>query len=179
MFEEYYREPEPAKRKKILYAYQPGDFDGEKLAQMKKLFEIRYTQDKKGVWADSYLRSLLELRMVADDMGSSFSSRRNRKMGTEAVRRFCLDRGDEFEEEILYRELCHLIALYISDCNKDKNYNSVIWGFGKRSEEKIRGKITYDLLQVSEEIPKYLDMEEECRLLTAAIKAMSEKMLDY
>ncbi len=177
MFEEYYREPEPAKRKEILYAYQPEDFDPEKIKQMKKLFDIRYSVDVKGVWTDSFIRSFLELRMIADNMESYFASKRNKKMGMAAVHQLCLDRQEEFSEDVLYREMCHLTALYISACGSDKSYNSVIWGMGKRSDAKIRGKIAYDMQQVGEAIPKYLDMEEECRLLTKAIQVMSEKML--
>lgn len=177
MFEEYYREPEPAKRKEILYAYRPEDFDAEKLEQMKKLFNVRYSVDSKGVWTDRFVRSFLELRMIADNMESYFASKRNKKMGAATVHQLCLDRQEEFSEDVLYRELCHLTAFYISTCGSDKSYNSVIWGMGKRSDAKVRGKIAYDMQQVGEAIPKYLDMEEECRLLTKAIQVMSEKML--
>ncbi|MCD8152341.1 MAG: hypothetical protein LUD71_04575 [Clostridiales bacterium] len=178
MFEEYYREPEPAKRKKILDAYVPEDFDQEKLEQMKRLFEIRYSVDKNGVWADCFVRSFLELRMIAENMESVFASRRNKKMGTAALERLCLNRQEEFAEDVLYRELCHVTAVYISACTRDKNYTSFIWGLGKISDKKTVGKIRYDMQKVGEDIPKYLNAEEACRILSRAVKDTAEKMLE-
>ncbi|MCD8217642.1 MAG: hypothetical protein LUD01_06285 [Clostridiales bacterium] len=178
MFEEYYREPEPAERKKILDACVPDDSDAERLEQMKRLFEIRYSVDKNGVWADSFVRSFLELRMIAEKTGSIFASRRNKKTGMAALESLCLNRLGEFGEDVLYRELCHTTAVYISACTRDKKYTSLIWGLGKISDKKTVGKIRYDMQKVGEDIPKLLHAEEECRILSRAVKDTEEKMLE-
>lgn len=65
--------------------------------------------------------------------------------------------------------MCQLTGLYIYSCSKDVNYTSMIWGFGKKSDEKISEKINLDLERIGEAIPKYLSMEEECSVLKAAI----------
>lgn len=57
------------------------------------------------------------------------------------------------------------------------NYTSMIWGLGKKSDAKISEKINLDLERIGEAIPKYLSMEEEYRVMKAAILDTKKKYL--
>ncbi|MCD8299825.1 MAG: hypothetical protein LUC41_01405 [Clostridiales bacterium] len=177
MYEEYYNEPDPVKRKAVLDA-MPADGDDAKLvAQMKKLFEIRYTPHPKIGYADNFVRCFLNLKMAAENLDSQFARRRVRKQVLQAIHELCLDRTDEFSEWILYREMCHLTAVYISGCQGDKHYNSVIWGVGFVSDERQKKRLNLDMDRVGEAIPKYLDLEEEYAIMKRAVLATRKVMI--
>lgn len=141
----------------------------ETLECLEKLFALRYTQDKKGKYADQFLGQFLQLRITAENLDAMFSERKNRKTVRQCLEQLQLHAGSEIPEELIYQEMCQLTGLYIYSCSKDVNYTSMIWGFGKKSDEKISEKINLDLERIGEAIPKYLSMEEECRVLKAAI----------
>lgn len=166
--ENYFRELDPAKRKKLLDG-RDGKEDGPLLEQMRKLFDIRYRKDSRGNYADLFLRSWLELRVTAENLDAMFSQKRNRRAAQEALRSLCLDQDSEFPADLMYREMCQLTAFYIVTCSTDINYTAVLWGLGKKDDKKIREKITLDLERIGEALPKYLHMEEEFQVLQAAI----------
>ena len=102
------------------------------------------------------------------DSSCSFESQRkiwmqcfqNGKTEKQCLEQLQLHAGSEIPEELIYQEMCQLTGLYIYSCSKDVNYTSMIWGFGKKSDEKISEKINLDLERIGEAIPKYLSMEE-------------------
>ncbi len=177
MYEEYFNEPDPVKRKAALDALPADGDDAELVAQMKKLFEIRYTPHAKIGYADNFVRQFLELKMAAENLDSQFARKRVRRQVLKAIHELCLDRTDEFSEWLLYREMCHLTALYISSCQGDKHYNSFIWGIGQVSDERQAKRLNRDMDRVGEAIPKYLDLEEEYAIMKRAILATREVMV--
>ena len=166
--ESYFKEMDPAKRKAMLDQRSEED-DGEFLEQLKKLFAIRYKKDDKGKYVDTFLRYWLELRVAAENLDGLFAERRNRKTVKEALKNLCLDETSEFPSDLMYQEMCHLTAAYIVLCSKDINYTAVLWGLGKKNDDKIQDKINLDLERIGEAIPKYLHMEEEFQVLKPAI----------
>ncbi len=174
--ENYYSETDPAKRKAFLEEALK-ETGGEETEQRKKLFELRYSQDKKGVYADNFLRVWMELKMLTANLGSPLGAKKNKKRALAALHELCLDRSEEFSGEILYQEMCHLTARYILACADDTNYGSFIWGFGKISDEKLRKKIRLDLEQIGEGIPFALGLEEEFRILNKAVLTVKEQYL--
>ena len=165
--ENYYREIDPVKRKEILDSRT--EEDGEHLEQLKKLFNLRYEKDSKGKYADLFLRNWLDLRITAENLDGMFSEKRNRKAVKTALKNLCLDETSEFPSDLMYLEMCHLTALYIVTCSRDINYTALLWGLGKKNDDKIQAKINLDLERIGEAIPKYLDMEEEFQVLKSAI----------
>lgn len=171
----YFAEAAPEKRKQILD--QAMAENAEMAEQIGRLFERRYKKDKNGKYADTFLREFLQLKMTAENLDSMFAEKKNKKAAVRALHQMCLDEASEFPEEILYREMCQLAAWYIRICAGDKNYTAILWGLGKKSDAKITEKIALDLDRIGEAIPKYLDMEEEFRILKRAILDMKEKYL--
>lgn len=173
--ENYFAETDPVKRRQILDA-RAGKEDSY-LEQLEKLFQARYEQDKSGKYADIFLRSFLELKMTALDLDAAFSEKKNRRAVGRALKNLCLTETEGLSREILYREMCQLTALYIVLCAGDKNYTSVLWGVGKKSNAKIIEKIDLDLRRVGEALPEYLKLGEEFRILQNAILDTKKKYL--
>lgn len=172
----YFAELKPEGRKAILEARRTQEVD-DTLLLLEKLFEFRYTRDKKGTYADQFLGQFLQLRITAENLDAMFSERKNRKVVKQCLEKLQLHGTSEFPEELIYQEMCQLTALYIVTCSGDVNYTSVIWGLGKKNDDKISQKINLDLERIGEAIPKYLSMEDEYRVLKAAIIDTKKKYL--
>lgn len=169
MFEDYYREPDAAKRKALLDGYLQEKSDAAVPAQMKILFELRYKRNKKGGYDDRFIGGWLDLKFVAEAPDGMLSKKRNRKMAQDAVRMLCLDRRGEFPEEVLYEEMCHLTLTYISSCTEDSHYKGVFWGLGTVSDERLKSRLAADLDELTEGLARYPDLEDDFRILKKAI----------
>ena len=164
--EDYYKKMDPAKRRGLLdeaLAAHPGDI---RLTQIRRLFELRYTQDKKGGYADLFLRAWLDLKMTAGNLQSKFAEKKNRKNALKALHCLCLDQTDVFSEEILSREMFHLAVRYMLACAEDASYGAVFLGFG-----------TMDLDQIGKILPGALGLEKEFGILTEAVRRAEEQYL--
>lgn len=175
--EDYYKKMDPAKRRGLLdeaLAARPGDI---RLTQIRQLFELRYTRDKKGGYADRFLRAWLDLKMTAGNLQSKFAEKKNRKNALKALHCLCLDQTDVFSEEILSREMFHLAVHYMLACAEDASYGAVFLGFGKMSDAKRRQKIRQDLDQIGKILPGALGLEKEFGILTEAVRRAEEQYL--
>ena len=133
MYEAYYKEMNPEKRKKILNELKQSA-DEKEWELRKRLFDIRYTKTKKGDYADEFLRGWLELRVVSQNLDHLFSERKNVRLSKNILHKMCLDQTEVYPEEVLYQEMCNLTGRYISSCLKVTNYSSFLWGLGKISD---------------------------------------------
>ncbi len=184
MFDNYFEELDPVKRKEILDGLQKvsgsdplSDSDAAALEQMRTLFALRYELNKKGGYNDHFIGALTKLTEVAKNSGGRLTEKRNTNMVAEAVHTLCLDRGGEFSEDILYREMCQLISLYISICGDDTLYQSAFLGMGRMTGENIREKIRTDLNLFWETIDTYLGDLPDFNVFKRAIADMMIKKL--
>lgn len=178
MFEEYYREPDPVKRKELLDEYCPDEGAEALQDQMRILFDLRYRHNRKGGYDDCFLRSWLDLKLAAGGPGSMMSKKRGTKQVRAAVHQLCLDRMGEFADEILYEEMCHLTMVYISSCLQDSKYIGAFWGLGKISDERQRSRVTVDLDELVQGLSRYPGVEEDIRILKRAIEDTEKRLLE-
>ncbi len=178
MFDEYFREFDPVKRKKILDALQPEAGEEEALTQLRALFSLRYEPSRRIGYIDHFIGAISTLRDIAYNPGGRLSERKNTGLVQNAVHTLCLDRGGEFSREILYRELCQLIACYIDMCRDDTHYQSVVLGLGRMSSESLIGKISSDMQLIWEQIVKYLGENEEYLVFRDAIADTAKTQLN-
>ncbi len=176
MFEDYYREPDAGKRKAILDGFQPAEGDAAAPAQRKTLFDLRYKKNKKGGYDDLFLGCWLDLKFIAEASDGRFASKRNRKIAQAAVHQLCLDRREEFSEEVLYAEMCHLTLTYISSCTEDSRYKGVFWGLGTVSDERLRSRLGVDLKEMEAGLSRYPEFAEDFRVLKMAIADTAERL---
>ncbi len=177
MFEEYYKEPDPAKRKELLDGYIPEEGDEALPEQMRVLFDLRYKRNRKGGYDDLFLRSWLDLKLASVSPPGVMSKKRIQKQVCTAVHQLCLDRREEFSEEVLYQEMCHLAMVYISSCLQDSKYAGVFWGLGKISDEKLQIRITTDLKEFTEGLSRYPESEADFHILKSAIADTEQSLL--
>ncbi len=173
--ERYYREFDPAIRLQMLE--ECTEDTPENLEQMKRLFELRYKQDDKGRYADNFLRYFVDLKLVAEQLDKLFSKKRNIKYARKALEDLQLSKESEFSEDILLMEMYQLVSFYITACSSDINYTAVVFGLGKKDDDKIKQKLKLELTRIGKLIPKYLEMQEEFNLLARSIDEAAEEFL--
>ena len=173
--ERYYREFDPAVRLRMLEECTKDT--PENLEQMKQLFELRYKQDDKGKYADLFLRYFVDLRLVSEQLDKLFSKKRNIKYARKALENLQLSGDSRFSEDILLMEMYQLASFYIIACSSDINYTAVVFGLGKKDDDKIREKLKLELTRIGKLIPKYLEMQEEFKVLTRSIEETIEEYL--
>ena len=171
----YYREFDPAVRLRMLEECTKDT--PENLEQMKQLFELRYKQDDKGKYADLFLRYFVDLRLVSEQLDKLFSKKRNIKYARKALENLQLSGNSQFSEDILSMEMYQLASFYIIACSSDINYTAVVFGLGKKDDDKIREKLKLELTRIGKLIPKYLEMQEEFKVLTRSIEETIEEYL--
>ncbi len=175
MFDEYFRELEPAKRKEILDGLTPEAGEEESLEQIRSLFSLRYTPNKKLGYTDEFVGALMSLRLIAYNPSGK---RRDARLAGEAMHTLCLDRTDEFSPDILYSELCQLMAFYISSCLDDSQYRSVVFGLGRMRDERLVDKIQKDLNRIWEEVTKYSVHGRNAQILKNAMDDTMDKLMN-
>ena len=173
--ERYYREFDPAVRLRMLEECTKDT--PENLEQMKQLFELRYKQDDKGKYADLFLRYFVDLRLVSEQLDKLFSKKRNIKYARKALENLQLSGNSQFSEDILSMEMYQLASFYIIACSSDINYTAVVFGLGKKDDDKIKQKLKLELTRIGKLIPKYLEMQEEFKVLTRSIEETIEEYL--
>lgn len=177
----YYREADPMKRKRLLEKSIADGEDVQANAVRKELWEIRYREksDAKGnERADGFLGLWMELEFNRGADKKWFAIKRARKeisRRLEELRFAELIQKSDLHRELLYRECCHLIWIYMDLCEKDKAYSNVLFGLVSMSDERTREKIQSDILQTAVKLPAALQMEEELDLIIRAAKEMYEE----
>ena len=76
----------------------------------------------------------------------------------------------ELHKELLYRECCHLVNLYMNLCAQDKTYNSMICGIMTMNSDSSKAKLKRDIYETAVVLPRELKMEEELGIITEAAR---------
>ncbi len=166
----YYQEREPEVRRAMLEEAERLNLTPEDNAIRRQIFERRYPNLKKNdaQMYDSFLKVWMEFRFAVENGG--FFQRKLQKNAQKVLEETgYLLMTTEQEKRMLYQEIRHLGLLYISLCQEDAGYNSVIMGFGHLSDEKLTRKITAEFKSVAIEAPKKLGMTEELSIWTEAL----------
>ncbi len=169
MLNEYYKETDPIKRKEILDTLPADACSLNQQKQLHALFDLRYASNGKGGYNDRFIGAWMELKIVIENRVGGLAKRRNSRQVSKALQTLCLNRTDEFDRDILYHEMCHLVSLYIYACSTDSTYGSLLWGMGKISDDKLQAKLAADLKQVKETIPQYAADTDNFDILKNAI----------
>ncbi len=223
MFDEYFEELDPNKRKKILDSLTPEPGQEETLEQMRRLFDTRYKIGKRikknkevkadkaaakeaakearkskdsvadkdspdnkifnfaadvsdeYTYNDGFIVNLVNIRNVAFDPRDRFGGKADAKVVKDAVHALCLDRTEEFSEEVLYHEMCQLLSLYVYTALDDSHYQSIVLGMGRMKNSQIRSKLTMDMHYFWMPVAKFLD-EDKFQFFKNAI---SDTMAKY
>ncbi len=173
----YYNEQDPKMRRRMLDAAIGQGLSPKEDEVRDAIFQIRHPDGTKpmsnGAVRDAYMGVWLNLHLIKDSLSSRISRRGNVKRAKEAL---AILKEDEIRErfgqlgaDLLYHEVVHLAKVYMTLCNEDKQYTSIILGFGRMKEDRIIGKISEDAYTVARAIPEGLGMTSEFALWTKAV----------
>ena len=177
---EYYKEAEPMKRKALLEQSIAAGEDAEGNAIRKELWEIRYrgkSESNKESRADGYLAMWMQMEFNKGASGKLFGLRGARKEMQKTMDKLQFSRylnGNEREKELYYRELLHMVQLYIELCLEDRSYGTYFAGLINMKKEKIREKLQKDLFEVGVQLPYDLELED-FQLVSKAVREMYER----
>ena len=177
----YYKEQDPAKRKKLLEKSVAAGEEPEANEIRKKLWNIRY-RDKSSVdpktRADAFLGLWMVLEFNRNAGGKMFGKNRARK---EILKELDKNRIPELLEEselskkLIYRECYHLVKMYSDLCETDRSYGSTLFGLFSMKENDLKAKVKADLYETGVKLAQDLELEKE---LAPVIKAAQE-VLEY
>ena len=165
---EYMRMKDPVVRKRILdEAIKQGiDQEGNELRQM--LWEHRYP---KGIGEDEFFKAWMYFDFVSEEINAYFGKKKrlnNVKQHLERLGMEDMKARGPFGEQVLYEELYHLVYNYIQLCADDRNYGSLILGFGKMNKDSYALKVARNIRRVCYVVPEGLGLKEEFALLQKA-----------
>lgn len=161
---QYYKETDRSVREQLL---QEGiETEGMTPANelRKKFWDRRYLRQKKDEEkVDHFIKGWVTLRFMENATKGPFSQKRKEKLVREITEDFGFDIAKEAGETgkaMLHMELKNMVKLYVSLCEEDRTYNTILLGFGHMQKDKLERKITRDIYDSVYRIPQDTDTTE-------------------
>ncbi len=176
----YYKEYDPMKRKMFLEQSIAAGEDAEANAVRKELWELRYGGSSElgpDTRADGYLALWMAMEFAKDTAGKLFGAKRARKEIEKNLDRLKfkeLQEKSELHRELLYRECCHMVKTYMELCEKDKTYNTTLFGIVPINEKNAKNKIQSDIYRTAVRFPEEINMQQELGIITRAAREAYE-----
>ena len=171
----YYREKEPMERLKLLEQSIAAEEDPEGNKIRKELWDIRYS-DKSEVGdtrADGYLGLWMTMEFNRNSGSRFFGTRGAKKEIGKYLTKLKFQEIQEkggLYEELLYRECCHMVLVYMDLCQTDKSYNTTLCGLIHIKEDSAKSKLQRDIKETAVDLPGNLGMEAELGIITRAAR---------
>ena len=154
----FYNEGDAQIRRDLLDEADRQALTPEENALRRRLIDKRYVKVKKDgkmATADMYLRLWFSISFAGDSMrGDKIPKRSEKDIAKELKSLDITTLESEEEKALLYREFHHTATLYFSLSMGDKQYGSVILGFGRMSDQKVAQKIARDVAKVGCTVPE-------------------------
>ena len=142
----YYREKDPMERLKLLEQSIAAGEEPEENRIRKELWEIRYSDKAEtgDTRADGYLGLWMTMEFNRNSASRFFGTRSAKKEIGKYLKKLKFQEFQEkggLYEELLYRECCHLVLVYMDLCQTDKSYNTMIFGLIHIKEDSAKAKV--------------------------------------
>ncbi|HIW49813.1 MAG TPA: hypothetical protein IAA10_02510 [Candidatus Blautia intestinavium] len=175
----YYREADPMKRKQLLDQSEAAGEEPEANKIRREIWEARYHEKgENGSLADGFLKLWMAMEFNRNSGNRWFTGSRGarKEIGKElaAVKFHEIRQKSGLHEQLLYRECCHLVDLYMNLCSHDKSYNTIICGIITISKDSAKAKLQKDIYETAVRLPGELNMQEELGLITKAAREIYE-----
>lgn len=168
----YYRELDREKRQEILEQVIAEEGMSPDKEVRKRLLEERYEQTKKEkTQVDRFIRAWMTLAYTKNVSGGLFGRKKLLKDRESILKDWNFELARQYGEEgerALYQELHNMTELYLTLCQDDKSYSSMLLGLGKMNKDSLIAKMAREIYMMAYELPQELGMEEELRLFTRA-----------
>ena len=171
----YYREKEPMERLKLLEQSIAAEEDPEGNKIRKELWEIRYSDKSEAgdTRADGYLGLWMTMEFNRNSGSRFFGTRSAKKEIGKYLTKLKFQEIQEkggLYEELLYRECCHMVLIYMDLCQTDKSYNTTLCGLIHIKEDSAKSKLQRDIRETAVDLPGTLGMESELGIITRAAR---------
>ena len=171
----YYREKEPMERLKLLEQSIAAEEDPEGNKIRKELWEIRYSDKSEAgdTRADGYLGLWMTMEFNRNSGSRFFGTRSAKKEIGKYLTKLKFQEIQEkggLYQELLYRECCHMVLVYMDLCQTDKSYNTTLCGLIHIKEDSARSKLQRDIKETAVDLPGALGMEAELGIITRAAR---------
>ena len=169
-YQVYFTETDADKRKQLLEDIETEEGKTPAVKLCRKLWEMRYVDPKSGRSVDLFLWELLELLCLYSTAG--FMKKGIRSDAAKALTALGSSAAADYVgegEEILYREYCNVVRLYLTTC-ESKSYRKRLFGLSELKESDWQSKVAKDMWRLSTGLPKRLDMTQEFSILSKAVK---------
>lgn len=168
---DYYRETNRANRKRILDLAVMTEGPTKEVELCQKLYDARYGNSRENKEVDYFIRGLMTLEYMKISKGIwNYKKKRDRERES-VLKDFqwnLVKSYGETGEQIIYKEYCNLIKLYLELCERDRTYSSLIFGLGKIKRESFKKKVAEDIYRIAYIVPKKLNLEKELFLFSKA-----------
>ena len=171
----YYREKEPMERLKLLEQSIAAEEDPEGNKIRRELWEIRYSDKSEAgdTRADGYLGLWMTMEFNRNSSSRFFGTRSAKKEIGKYLTKLKFQEIQEkggLYEELLYRECCHMVLVYMDLCQTDKSYNTTLCGLIHIKEDSAKSKLQRDIRETAVDLPGTLGMESELGIITRAAR---------
>lgn len=171
----YYTETKREDRLQMLEERLQSDLADEQDRIRRQMWDLRYQKrDKMPDGVDYFIRSWMEMFFLSQKMGKRFQKKeRYVKELAQIKQDFGFDLIKPYGkagEEVLYEELCNGVALYIKLCQTDRQYGSILCGLMRMKPKDLVSKIGNELHRITEELPAWLEAEEDFAPLARACR---------
>ena len=171
----YYREKEPMERLKLLEQSIAAEEDPEGNKIRKELWEIRYSDKSEAgdTRADGYLGLWMTMEFNRNSGSRFFGTRSAKKEIGKYLTKLKFQEIQEkggLYEELLYRDCCHMVLVYMDLCQTDKSYNTTLCGLIHIKEDSAKSKLQRDIRETAVDLPGTLGMESELGIITRAAR---------
>ena len=175
----YYRESDPMKRKQLLDQSIAAGEEPEDNQIRQELWEARYHErERTGRLPTVFLKLWMAMEFNRNSGNRWFTGSKGarKEIGRElaAVKFHELREKSDLHEQLLYRECCHMVDLYMNLCVTDKSYNTIICGIITISKDSAKAKLQKDIYETAVRLPKDLGMTEELDMITKAAREIYE-----
>lgn len=170
----YFETTDKEERRNILDRIKAKGEDEEFVRICEELYDHRYVSREKKVQNIDYaIRGWVNMKFLPEVARGWFSKKGLRAKVDEILDdlgyNVCAKYGVR-GREILYKDLCNAIRVYIKLCQSDKGYSSILFGIGRIKQDKLIAKMGHDIVTVSYSIPKEIGMIKEFEALAQAAK---------
>ena len=166
----YYREKDPMERLKLLEQSIAREKNRKKTGSARNSGRSSYSDKAEtgDTRADGYLGLWMTMEFNRNSASRFFGTRSAKKEIGKYLTKLKFQEIQEkggLYEELLYRECCHMVLVYMDLCQTDKSYNTTIFSLIHIKEDSEgQGPETSGKQQL--ELPANLGMEAELGIIT-------------
>jgi len=170
----YYMQTGKSEREALLKQRVATGEESEELELIFKLFDHRYTPvGKEPAHIDHAIRGLINMNFLPETKKSILKRKHFQKELDSILSDIGFHVAEPYGDAgqtIMYDEMCNIVRAFIHICQDDKQYNAVLFGFGRIKPERQSWKVARNLAQIAVGVPLSTGTVIEFQMLTAAAR---------